>query len=542
MGTKRRLKHGRKQKPGTTTSTAATATDTKAPSAVTPHVAEGTKAPAAGTTPHVTAGPTAAPSDSVLRTPLHVQGRFIVDSIGEKVHLHCVTWAGAEQQDGVVGGLQFQPVEAIAHWIKEQGFNCIRLPWSVWMVRTNPTITEKALLTANPALVGKPALYIFDAVVHASRRQGLMVILDNHMSDGDWCCSETDENGLWYNDRWPETAWLQAHRDLAKRYQNVPVVIGMELRNELRASVINGKRLVPTWGTGDKATDWKMAAAEATEALRTYAKHWIVFVDGLHFSSDFNAILGDPLLKKNLVYAPHDYSWFHEETTTEACVKYGPLRPSWTSLFKGTNRPHAVWLSEFGVYHDFSQMAGHNYTTWFQLITEFIVDHDLDWAYWRLDGTESRGQGRHFGAEEPYAILNGTWNGPAGNGQLLKSLQGLMDGQPYVDPGCHLPRPDYRDKNLFILGGVALLMLLACLLRQCASKVCTNTDARHVRLGDAEEEEDEDEENGKYSTKPQVIGAAVEDMTHFEIGDAEDGEGDGEAHSDDDDERFWRGR
>ena len=43
------------------------------------------------------------------------------------------------------------------------------------------------------------------AVADACARAGRMVLLDNHMSDGDWCCSLTDQNGLWYNDRWPES-------------------------------------------------------------------------------------------------------------------------------------------------------------------------------------------------------------------------------------------------------------------------------------------------------------------------------------------------
>ena len=32
-----------------------------------------------------------------------------------------------------------------------------------------------------------------------------MVILDNHVSRADWCCSETDGNGFWYNADYPET-------------------------------------------------------------------------------------------------------------------------------------------------------------------------------------------------------------------------------------------------------------------------------------------------------------------------------------------------
>jgi len=35
-----------------------------------------------------------------------------------------------------------------------------------------------------------------------------MVILDNHVSRADWCCNDTDGNGLWYNADYPEKQWI----------------------------------------------------------------------------------------------------------------------------------------------------------------------------------------------------------------------------------------------------------------------------------------------------------------------------------------------
>ena len=43
---------------------------------------------------------------------------------------------------------------------------------------------------------------------------------------------------------------------MAERYKNNPRVIGMDLRNEVRPNF----HIRPTWGTGNKLTDWKMAA------------------------------------------------------------------------------------------------------------------------------------------------------------------------------------------------------------------------------------------------------------------------------------------
>merc|ERR1719433_1401282 len=116
------------------------------------------------------------------------------------------------------------------------------------MVRTNPVVSDKKLLGANPVLMGRNTLSILDDVVSACVRQRLMVILDNHMSDGDWCCSEQDSNGLWHNKRWSEAAWVESHIEIATRYRNEQYVVAVELRNELRGTSLNGSLVQPTWG------------------------------------------------------------------------------------------------------------------------------------------------------------------------------------------------------------------------------------------------------------------------------------------------------
>ena len=39
----------------------------------------------------------------------------------------------------------------------------------------------------------------FDATVEALTKAGVMTILNNHISDAEWCCSSDDANGLWHN-------------------------------------------------------------------------------------------------------------------------------------------------------------------------------------------------------------------------------------------------------------------------------------------------------------------------------------------------------
>ena len=59
-------------------------------------------------------------------------------------------------------------------------------------------------LTANPSLVGKKSMEIFDETVSALVKAGVMVVLNNHISDAMWCCSGDDKNGLWHNDNYSD--------------------------------------------------------------------------------------------------------------------------------------------------------------------------------------------------------------------------------------------------------------------------------------------------------------------------------------------------
>ena len=63
--------------------------------------------------------------------------------------------------------------------------------------------------------------------------------------DTDWCCSDNDCNGFWFNAHHPEEDWLEAWRKVAKMSSPYKAVVGAGLKNEIRA-MISGK----SWGSG----------------------------------------------------------------------------------------------------------------------------------------------------------------------------------------------------------------------------------------------------------------------------------------------------
>ncbi len=65
-------------------------------------------------------------------------------------------------------------------------------------------IVDQKHIAADPSLEGKTSMEIFDITVDTLTRNGLMVILNNHTSSSQWCCSDNDGDGLWHSKKYPE--------------------------------------------------------------------------------------------------------------------------------------------------------------------------------------------------------------------------------------------------------------------------------------------------------------------------------------------------
>ena len=80
--------------------------------------------------------------------------------------------------------------DEIARLIREMGFNSVRLPYADEIVVRNPVINPKAI-AANPDLWEghlPTALDVFFAVVESLTAAGLLVIVNNHITQATWCC------------------------------------------------------------------------------------------------------------------------------------------------------------------------------------------------------------------------------------------------------------------------------------------------------------------------------------------------------------------
>jgi endoglucanase len=335
----------------------------------------------------------------LVSPPLHTSGYQIVDRDGRPVQLLSVNWFGFDEKEFVVGGLDHAPLQTIVDEIRKMGFNSVRLPWANEVLEHDPLIPDYAL-AANPSLKGKRSMELMDIVIQALTQQHIMVILDNHMSDADWCCNDKDNNGLWYNNAYPEAKWIADWQTIVRRYAGNPLVVGADLRNELRSGA--------AWGGDNPKLDWHAAAKRGGDAVLAVNSNLLIFVEGPNYSTVFTNIPKLPLVLRTpdrLVYSPHAYSSGGKYSSYEELEKSVGARFGF--LLQATPAT-PIWIGEFGACQKVT--CADPSGQWVQWWLRYCREHHLaNLSYWPLNGTQSTGTGRSYGKPESYGLLDTTW-------------------------------------------------------------------------------------------------------------------------------------
>jgi len=328
--------------------------------------------------------------------PLHTEGHQIVDATGHPVRLTSVNWYGFDQKEYVVGGLDHAPLGAIIDQIRQTGVNSVRLPWANETLEHDPPVPDYAV-AANPQFKGKHAIAVMDAVIGALARAHIMIILDNHMSRADWCCSETDDNGLWHNQEYPETSWLADWHTIARRYRQQPWVIGADLRNELRSGA--------AWGGADPKLDWHAAAERGGKTVLSANPQLLIMVESPEYSTNFTGFDKLPVnlpVAHRLVYSPHAY--YVEGQNPSSFEELKKAYDARATYLLHTEPATPIWVGEFGACQSLD--CGAN-SDWLKLFIRLLKENPLiSWSYWPLNGTQSTGVGRKYDSVESYGLLS----------------------------------------------------------------------------------------------------------------------------------------
>jgi endoglucanase len=377
-------------------------------------------------------------TDTPPQMPLSASGRFIVDARGRRVRLAGVNWYGAHEDDGVAPGLDRTDRRTLGRRIAMYGFNSVRLPFSLWMTGQTAPVPDR-YLAANPDLSGANPMQVYDACVEALTDAGLIVIPNCHTLDAGWCCAGDDEQGLWFNDRWPAAAFFDAWQALAARYRSNPLVAGMDIMNEPRRTRVGRRVLTPTWGSG-KRTDIAAMHTAVGNLVHEVSPEVLIICEGLGYAADLTGVARHPVRLERpgkVVYSLHDYSWFHPQGQRRTAYLEQMHRAGGYLL---SEQIAPLWIGEFGI--GTRSLAGFS-GVWWNNLEAWLTEHDVDWCWWALNGTQPRGTvpvaGRHrsdWGDPEGFGLLAPDWRGLA-NPQVLDLLKAMIP--PRSGPGTGGP-------------------------------------------------------------------------------------------------------
>jgi len=362
-----------------------------------------------------------------VQPPLSASGRYIVDAHGRRVRLAGVNWYGAHEDDGVAPGLDRADRHTLARRIAMHGFNSVRLPFSLWMTEQAAPVPDE-YLAANPDLSGATPMQVYDACVEALTGAGLIVIPNCHTLDAGWCCSESDESGLWFNNRWPAAKFFAAWQSIAARYKANPLVAGMDIMNEPRRSRVGWRVLTPTWGTRPK-TDLAAMYTAVGNLIHEVSPEVLIICEGLGFAADLTGVASYPVRLERpgkVVYSLHDYAWYHPAEQPRAAYLEQMERAGGYLL---SQQIAPVWIGEFG--SDTRSLAGFS-GVWWNNFAAWVTAQDVDWCWWALNPTQPRGTvpatGQHrsdWGDQEPWGLLAPDWRGVA-NPAVLDILKEMI--------------------------------------------------------------------------------------------------------------------
>lgn len=372
--------------------------------------------------------------------PLSSSGRWIVGTDDQRVKLRCINWPG-HMEPNVPEGLSKQSLDHIADWIPAAGFNCVRLTFSIDMALDPDVDVQESFqrgaasanlsdedtdslmqqysdaLDLNPWLEGSSRLDVFDRVQAALWDRGVMTIIDNHVSKAKWCCNLDDGNGWWKDapgyisansEYFVADDWLEGLQAMAEWTVGRDGIVGLSLRNELRAHVTQ----IPF--AGDQ---WLQRMPEAARAVHEANPDLLISIGGLDGGNNLGTLRDDTFnttgWDDKRIWDAHAYPFTVNTPDAGSC---DVLKQEFGFLFgfvlSGDNEQQGpLWLSEFGV-----QMTGgdndglsDDHNDWLKCFVEYLESNDADWALWSIAGSYYVREGE-VDREDLYAALDKDWN------------------------------------------------------------------------------------------------------------------------------------
>jgi endoglucanase len=322
--------------------------------------------------------------DGRIGTQFHTCGSQILDQNGHPAEITGVSWFGMETGTYAPHGLWTRNWKAMLDQIAALGFNTIRLPFSDEALEPG-RLAQSINHDLNPDLQGKAGLEVLDTLLEGASERGLKVILDRHRP------TSQAQSELWYTDAVSEQQWIASWVMLAHRYSGNPAVLGVDLHNEPRGPA--------TWGSEDPATDWRLAAERAGNAILEVDPYLLIFVQGVErygddwywWGGNIAGARSAPVrlnVPGRVVYSPHDYGpgvywqrWF------DAPDFPSNLPAIWDAHwgYLANEQVAPVVLGEFGGRSVGNDPEG----VWQRALLDYTQQHRIGWLNWSFNPDSS---------------------------------------------------------------------------------------------------------------------------------------------------------
>lgn len=311
------------------------------------------------------------------------KGNQIVDATGKPVVWNGLNWFGLETHNYAPHGLWTRTMDEMLDQAKLEGYNLIRVPYSNDIFKQ---VTPNGIdFYKNPELQGKSPLQILDMLIREAGERDMYVLLDRHRP------TANGQSELWYTNDVSEAKWIADWVTLAKRYKGNDTVIGADLHNEPHGQA--------SWGTGNKATDWRLAAERAGNAILAVNPHWLIVVEGVEqnvqgadgnywWGGNLKGVRNNPVrltIPNKVVYSTHDYG-------------QGVYNQPWFSAHHFPSNMPAIWDAYWGYIHKekiapvlIGEFGGRKSDTssnegrWQHALVQYIQANAMYWTYWSLN-------------------------------------------------------------------------------------------------------------------------------------------------------------
>mmetsp|Transcript_95231 Transcript_95231/g.116600 ORF Transcript_95231/g.116600 Transcript_95231/m.116600 type:complete len:402 (+) Transcript_95231:37-1242(+) len=302
---------------------------------------------------------------------------------GERFNLKGLSWFGFETSQYVFHGLWAQDYHTLIDFMKNYSFNAIRIPFSCEGVINNPIPNSINFYQMNQDLQNLTSLQVLDKMITALGDAGILVLLDMHsLETGGYL-----EDGLWYDDKYPQTTTMQVWETMVNRYKGFWNVIAIDVFNE----PFDG-----TWGTGTVSTDFNTWCQTVGNQVHGMGVDWLIFCEGVansppctdacFWGGDLQGVKSQPVtlnMPNKIVYSPH-------------C--YGP-DVAYQDYFQASNFPDnmpEIWDTHFGYIRSLNKAAtalgewgGSTQGldgTWMNAFANYIIQTDIpDTFFWCLN-------------------------------------------------------------------------------------------------------------------------------------------------------------